>query len=244
MKILKIMSLFIFVAGFAARADLYVDDEFQRTVMTEEERHLPAVQVGRGSGVLLSDSLVLTASHATKNWQSYSMNGSTFFFGPNNARYYFKIESILEENLDLDYAILKINWQNQIVPPGLQWVKKIIMPNTLELDKVHSLEFFALGAPWDKIPNPMRSKGGKLVILSDKNTRFPLFFNAGVVGGNSGGPILASDCALLGIVNGGPHSLGETGFDGNDPNNPKSWNWGTPITSIYMVSPILKELFP
>lgn len=242
---IRLLIFFVFCfAPIAGYSDLFIDDGINRTVMTESERRLPAVQVGRMSGVLLSESLLLTARHVIKNWEQYEYNGSTLFSGPSGERSYFKFVSILEENPNSDYAIVQIAWKNHIPPPGLQWVKDIVMPNSLTPNKVHPIEIFVLGCPWDKIPNPMRSNGTQVALLSDPEIQFPLFFNAGAVEGNSGGPIFTSQGKLLGIVIGGRHQLGEDGYKDNDPNDIKAWNWGTPLSRIYPDSKILQKLFP
>jgi hypothetical protein len=239
-----VLSYILMLAPLVGRADLFVDDHVTRTVMTENERHLPVVQVAKSSGILLGESLLLTAQHTTKNWQSYSYQGATMFYGPHNDHYYFKFESIIEEDAALDYAIVRISWKNGVIPPGLQWVKSIVMPGEIKLGVIHTMDIFTLGSPWDKIPNPMKSSGSKIVILPDSQIKYPLLFNAGVIEGNSGGPIFTADGKLLGIVTGGPHKLGEPGWEGNDPNKIESWNWGTPIQNIFKISKVLQELFP
>ncbi|MDQ3232766.1 MAG: hypothetical protein M3Q07_13195, partial [Pseudobdellovibrionaceae bacterium] len=103
-------------------------------------------------------------------------------------------------------------------------------------------ELFTVGFPDDRV-NVWASTYAEGQAKAVKGLQ--LFFNAGVINGNSGGGVLKKETHMLvSLANGGRHSLGQPGWDQANKEDPLTWNYGTGLWSIHTQSPLLQKLFP
>lgn len=72
-----------------------------------------------------------------------------------------------------------------------------------------------------------------------------MYFNIGMINGNSGGGILLKENNMLvGIAIGGTKAYEDAGWNKNSVDDSKTWNFGTATWAIYPVSATLKKQFP
>ena len=193
------------------------------------------------SGTLLTPTLVLTANHCKLRSGARLKSGwSVHTDGPVD----LVVQEVLEANPILDYAIASVKFthpmpSNQTFPPYIA-----TKPSDL-----YSSEFadqgeriFTVGFPDDKSREWRATYAeGQLKYQED----YKIFFNVGVINGNSGGGILKKENFMLaGIAVGGSKAYREAGWDNNSIDDAKNWNYGTSTWAIYKVSRILQEQFP
>lgn len=225
-------------------SDIYLEDSAsndRRHAATDLERKW-AVDMGDCSGVLLNEKYLMSSSHCIVK---VGDNARTRFgLGLNNNT--IKITRIAEENTSptLDYRIMEIQWLDVNAPKERNYPKTVAAGE----DKVlmsrmagQGDAIFTVGMATDTLTvQPIFSKG-----RLKKFENGLLYFNAGVINGNSGGGLMnAEGTMLVGLVKGGPHNKGEKGWNNQSAESEIAWNYAIPMWSIFQESPLLKEAFP
>jgi V8-like Glu-specific endopeptidase len=193
------------------------------------------------SGILLSPTLVLSANHCNLKAGSQMRSGwSVYTRGPID----LVVQEVLEANADLDYAIARVRFTSPM--PSAQTFPPYIATRAEELyassTRSEGDRLFTVGFPDDKAREwTMTYAEGQLKTEDAKR----IYFNVGVINGNSGGGLLKKENAMLvGIAVGGSKAYNEAGWNQNSLDEAGNWNFGTPTWAIYQVSPVLQEQFP
>ncbi len=193
------------------------------------------------SGVLLSPTLVLTANHCKVEAGAWMQSGwSVLVDGGAD----MTVEAVLEHDPDLDYSISKVRWttpmpSSQTFPPYLA-----VSPDDVFASQVKDQgdTLFTVGFPDDK------SKEWKVTYAEGQTKRIDsskMFFNIGVINGNSGGGVLRKDNKMLvSIAIGGTAAYRQAGWDQNAADDSANWNFGTPTWAILAKSKVLRDQFP
>lgn len=193
------------------------------------------------SGTLLSPNLFLTAHHCQLKKGKPIQSGWSVL---TSSAPDIVITDILEDNADLDYTITHVEWTSPM--PSTQTFPPFI---AIDPSDVYGSEFkdqgdmlFTVGFPDDKA-RVWRGTYAEGQNKSVKGTR--MFFNIGVINGNSGGGVLKKeDNMLVAIATGGTKAYEDAGWDKNSVDDPVNWNFGTTTWSIYAGSKVLQKQFP
>lgn len=193
------------------------------------------------SGTLLSPTLVLTANHCKLKSGSRLKSGWSVFTGEPVD---LVVEKVLEANPILDYAVAEVKFvnsmpANQTFPPYIA-----TKPSDLYSSQIvnEGERVFTVGFPDDKASVwKVTYAEGQLKHQEDHK----IFFNIGVINGNSGGGILKKENFMLaGIAVGGSKAYREAGWDNNSIDDANNWNYGTSSWAIYKLSAVLQDQFP
>ena len=223
--------------------DIFIEDqsESRRRKATNSEL-MKVVKLKGCTGHLLHPDYMMTAAHCKiKVGDRYSSgwtiaNQST----PND----ITIAEITENNTSLDYVIAKISWANGF-PEDQKFTTMIATsPNDVSYSALSDQgdEIITIGYAADKASSWGATYAeGRLKRLSSVN----LYYNAGIINGNSGGGVWKKDSGMLvSLTNGGPHSIGQSGWNSSSKDDSSAWNRGVAMWVAYENSPKLKELFP
>jgi hypothetical protein len=157
----------------------------------------------------------------------------------------FQVGALIEYSIDLDYAIVRIVWENEteLKPQAVKVVTQFLAENTLTygLDSSAS-SLVAYGFPIDRAFEPTAAAGFAKIYWGESGVfARSLLFNVGVTNGNSGGPVFLTDSFIMvSLVRSGVRQYGAEGHNGNDPEFAGAWNSGPAMFEICKVSNILK----
>ncbi|MCX6117122.1 MAG: trypsin-like serine protease [Proteobacteria bacterium] len=219
--------------------DIYTNDKETRTLANQEQLQW-TVQLQGCSGSLLNPTTLITANHCSpRTGQKYK----TGLAAAANKIADLKATKILESNSNLDYALVQVEWISseymkvQKYSPLIQTKPEDIATGT-DTDP-NTTALFTVGYPTDK-------KGAHYAVgFAKKLDAKNLEYNIGTINGNSGGSVWKTqDKMLVSSTNVGPHSYGQSGWNNNNPENPRAWNGGTRMDVIYAQSKTLKGIFP
>ncbi len=249
----KRIAAIVLSLAFAESASgvLYANDLEGRHPSTPSEQQLYFAM--RSTVVLLNENTILTAKHTPNDGGAYWIDEEHSVIVEET------LEASKEALGEVDYKIQKIKWlrlkvengQKEFVPTTCPKGRKFISQiSSLEDNylKSHQGEIYVMdfktnvyGYPIDKNGEPTTSIGDKVYFnVTAANPQIYLInFNAGVVRGNSGGPILDQEGKFVGIVTGGPGYSIHPEFD---KNNIEHFNWGLSAKSLYRTSPVFKKL--
>lgn len=193
------------------------------------------------SGLLLSPTLVITAHHCAlkagskmqSGWSVLTSSGADLL-----------VDEVLEDNAILDYAIASVRWTSpmssaQTFPPFIATRAESVFASQVKNQGEH---IFSVGFPDDKakVWKSTYAEGQIKYFLNHK-----MYFNVGVINGNSGGGVLLKENFMfIGLAIGGTKAYADAGWDNNSVDDSKSWNYGTTSWAIYSVSPTLQKQFP
>lgn len=223
--------------------DIYSADETDKS-RRHEANALEINWTARSSGcsaLLLSPTLVLTAHHCKLKTGARMQSGWSVL---TDGKVDLVIDGILEDNPTLDYMIAEIRWTSpmpsaQTFPPFIATASTDIFSSEV---KDQGERVFTVGFPDDKVKE-WKSTYAEGQIKSLNGSK--MFFNIGVINGNSGGGVLRKENNMLvAIAIGGTKAYQEAGWAQNSVDDPKSWNFGTATWAIYPVSPVLQKQFP
>lgn len=217
------------------------DNNPERRHKATKEELLWTVNVGGCSGSIIAPEYLLTADHCRPRPNRSYQSGSSI---ANNSGKDITSVEIVESNRRFDYSIVKIKWKNGKKPSD-QKIPKLILTKSdgvkVSVNEGEGDEIFSVGFPVDKNSWGATFAKGRLKSFSGTNIKY----NMGIINGNSGGAAWrTSDNMLVSLTNNGPHMHGEPGWDNNDINDSRAWNWGANMGQIYQQSKILKEIFP
>ncbi len=200
-----------------------------------------AVDAACGSAILLDASHLLQAAHCDPQVGEKYSSGLAIIEGRKDD---IVARKLLETNADLDFVIVEIEWldslpDKQKFPPYIAIDDSEVLFGA-ETDQGDFL--FTVGFPNDKDKIwPVTYAEGQAKYLRQQT----LFYDVGVINGNSGGPLFKKDNNMLvGLVTGGANEYEAKGWDQSDRSDPQVWNKATPTWEIYKVSPVLRSLFP
>jgi len=193
------------------------------------------------SGTLLSPTLILTASHCKVTSGALVQSGSAVM---NDIGSDMVVENVLENNPALDYAIASVKWTQpmpsfQTFPPYIALAPTDVYSSQV---KDQGDEIFTVGFPDDKAKVWRATyAAGQIKYLENQK----MYFNIGVINGNSGGGVLRKDNKMLvSIAIGGTAAYKEAGWDNNSADDTRTWNFGTTTWAMHSVSPVLQKQFP
>lgn len=199
---------------------------------------------GGCSGSMLTPTIMLTANHCGPRVRDNYTSGSAL--KARGRRWDMTVTEVLEASRRYDYQILRVKWNNssktmpsdQKLPQGIITdVSQAVLSESADQGD----EAFTVGFPVDKSSWGATFAKGRLKAISGTNMKY----NIGSINGNSGGAVWRmSDMMIVSLTNNGPHNHGQPGWNNNDKNNPRAWNWGANMAEVYQQSKVFKEIFP
>jgi V8-like Glu-specific endopeptidase len=219
--------------------DIYWNDAETRHDATPEELEWTI----KGSGCTasaLTAKYVLTANHCRPS------RGDMYLSGANQANGVterdIRVVRVAESSSSYDYSILEIEWVDGFPTEGQKYSPYISTKDedlTMGTDE-EATPLFTVGYPIDRDLRATYAEG-----FSKAYSGTRLKYNVGSINGNSGGAVWTIETkTLVSMTNSGPHSYGQSGWNNNDPENPRAWNNGVAFAKIYSRSQLLKQIFP
>lgn len=212
----------------------------RRHPATEDER-LWTINMGGCTGHLLAPEYMMTANHCSPRAGARYTSGYALGTG---GRSDVTVAQVVEANAQLDYVILKITWTGTY--PEAQKFPPLVATKASDVavgaGATQGDELFTVGFPGDKSSTWGATYAeGRAKAVEDQL----LVYNIGIINGNSGGGVWKkSDRMLVSLTNGGPHALGQAGWDTAGASDSANWNFGTAMWQIYAASRTLKDIFP
>jgi hypothetical protein len=234
---------FLLLTVFAvAHANDALDDIFNNDAQT---RHAATkaevawtVNVSGCSGSMVRPDVVLTANHCEPRSGSTYTSGGCLAVG---CRGDLRATRVLECDDTLDYCFVEVKAAREDAMDAQRFIPLVLTEESqLKVGRDgEGAALFTVGFPGDK-HQAMHAVG-----FAKKFSSQSLYYNIGVINGNSGGAVwTASDYRLVTLTNFGAHQLGEPGWDDNDPEDERVWNGGPRVDAIYQHSAKMRELFP
>lgn len=224
--------------------DIYkADNDPERRHKATGAEILWTVSVKGGcSGSMLTPDIVMTANHCRPRVRDNYTSGSALKSG--GRRWDMTVTEVLETSRRYDYTLLKVKWKNGSMPSDQKLPQGIITSvdqAVLSKSADQGDEAMTVGFPVDKSRWGATFAKGRLKEISGTNMKY----NIGSINGNSGGAVWRmSDMMIVSLTNNGPHNHGDPGWNNNDKNNPKAWNWGANMAEVYQQSKVFKRIFP
>jgi len=208
----------------------------------DDQEKLWTISMGGCTGHLIAPEYMMTAAHCSPRPGAKYTSGSAQKRGTTGD---ITVSQVVENDAGLDYAILKISWTAGKMPedqkfPPLVATKASDVATGRGADAGD--EIFTVGFPGDTSQRwGATYSEGRAKEVSGSLLRY----NIGIINGNSGGGVWKkSDKMLVSLTNGGPHALGQAGWDTAGADSAQNWNHGAAMWNVYARSATLKDIFP
>ncbi|RZA26250.1 MAG: trypsin-like serine protease [Proteobacteria bacterium] len=235
--------------------NIYKEDQDgvrRRDAKAEEMRY--ALSFGGCTYSLIAQNYAITAAHCSEESGALGTSGAAMAAGQKEAKD-VQLDSLIESGLGSDYKIYKIKWTSKKYMKAQHiWTKFALKKSAVKLSikPAKGDAVSTVGFPYDGEGQAIVSTGflkkvsNYIVDPYSEIEGSGLYFNAGITGGNSGGPLFrASDETLLGLtVSGDTPSY-------YSPNRPESswsadendvWNIATPIWVVHEKSQAFRSI--
>ena len=230
-------------AGTVATRDVFSNVDQTRHPAQGSEFYL-GLYVGGCGGCMLTPTIGLSAGHC-HDVQPTIQSGVALRDGTGPDGRITRTIEWQSPDSGFDYWIFEVSWNGGGLPAGQRLVPEI-QTSQAELqigDNATSDRIYTLGFPGDV------SNGTQLFYSwgypKSPGTDKIITNNISLINGNSGGCIMReSDNLLVSIVSGGPHALGDSGWNGADWNDSSHWNQGPALWQLYPSSSTFKNVFP
>jgi hypothetical protein len=231
--------------------DIYVEDNGDPN--TGNARRHPAtpdddlwtIYMAGCTGHLIAPNLMMSANHCQPKVGATYISG--YNLSVNNRTSDITVTQVNEADATLDYAIMTIQWSTSDgqKPPG-QRFPSLIATKASDVNLGEGPNdgdpVFTVGFPGDKIQTwGVTYAEGDAKATADVR----LFFNIGVINGDSGGGVWRkSDHMLVSLTNGGVHELNQPGWNTDSAADISDYNSGPAMWLVYAKSATLQDVFP
>ncbi|RYZ73096.1 MAG: serine protease, partial [Proteobacteria bacterium] len=224
----------------------------RRDANTEEMRY--ALSFGGCTYSLIAQNYAITAAHCSEEPGTVGTSGAAMAAGQKEAKD-VELDSLIESGMGSDFKIYKIKWTSKKYMKAQHiWTKFALKKSAVKLSvkPAKGDAVSTVGFPYDGEGKAifstgfLKKVGNYIVDPYSEIEGSGLFFNAGITGGNSGGPLFrASDEMLVGLT-----VSGDTPSH-YSPSRPESswsadendvWNIATPIWSVYEKSQAFRKI--